>query len=66
MPSPQRARPFEIVEVDALLEARARVVNRGKSMVYLECDVVIIPEEKLVAKTSSTYMILRGEMAKGR
>jgi len=52
--------------IDAQLEARARVVHSGKSMVYLECDVVALPEEKLVAKASSTCMILRGEMAKGR
>ena len=51
---------------DALLEARARVVNGGKSMVYLECDVVALPEGKLVAKSSSTCQILRGEQAKGR
>lgn len=52
--------------LDALLEARARVVHSGKSMVYLECDVVALPEEKLVAKASSTCLILRGEQAKGR
>ena len=52
--------------LDALLEARARVVHSGKSMVYLECDVVALPEEKLVAKASSTCTILRGEQAKGR
>jgi uncharacterized protein (TIGR00369 family) len=52
---------------DALIEARARVVNRGKSVVYLECDLVAVAEEeKLVAKASSTCMILRGEQAKGR
>lgn len=50
----------------ALLEARARVVHGGKSMVYLECEVVALPEEKLVAKSSSTCLILRGEQAKGR
>ena len=52
--------------LDALLEARARAVYRGKSMVYLECDVVAVPEEKLVARSSSTCLILRGEQAKGR
>jgi len=51
---------------DARLEARARVVHAGKSMVYLECEVVSLPDEKLVAKTSSTCLILRGEQAKGR
>ncbi len=52
--------------LDAQLEARARVIHAGKSMVYLECEVVSLPEEKLVAKSSSTCLILRGEQAKGR
>src|SRR5881227_662721 len=52
--------------LDASLEARARVVHSGKSMVYLECEIVALPEEKLVAKASSTCTILRGEQAKGR
>jgi len=51
---------------DALLEARARVVHGGRSMVYLECEVVALPEEKLVAKSSCTCFILRGGQAKGR
>jgi len=51
---------------DAELEARARVVNRGRTMVYLECDVLVVADEKLVAKSSSTCQILRGEQAKGR
>ena len=52
--------------LDASLEARARVVHSGKSMVYLECEIVALPEEKLVAKASSTCTILRGEQARGR
>jgi uncharacterized protein (TIGR00369 family) len=48
------------------LDARAMVVHRGKSMVYLECDVVTVPEGKLVSKSSSTCLILRGGDAKGR
>ena len=51
---------------EALLEARARVVQSGKSIVYLECDVVVLPEEKIIARASSTCMILRGEQAIGR
>lgn len=51
---------------DALLEASARVVNAGKTMVYLECEVLTVPEGKLVAKSSSTCAILRGDQAKGR
>jgi uncharacterized protein (TIGR00369 family) len=52
--------------LDAALEARARVVHSGKSMVYLECDLVALAEKKLVAKASSTCTILRGALAKGR
>ena len=51
---------------DANLEARAKAVHAGKMMVYLECDIVSVPDEKLVAKVSSTCLILRGEMATGR
>jgi uncharacterized protein (TIGR00369 family) len=51
---------------DQLLEARARVVHGGKTMVYLECEVVTLPEERLVAKSSCTCFILRGAQAKGR
>jgi len=51
---------------DQLLEARARVVHGGRTMVYLECEVVSVPEQKLVAKSSSTCFILRGEQAKRR
>lgn len=52
--------------VEGLLEARARVVHGGKTLVFLECDVVALPQEKLVAKAGSTCLILRGEQAKGR
>ena len=52
--------------IDADLEARARVMHNGKSLVYLECELVAVPEEKMVAKASSTCLILRGEQAKGR
>ncbi len=48
------------------IEARARVVNDGKTMVYLECDVVLLPDEKLVARVASTCMVLRGEQTRGR
>lgn len=52
--------------LDAHLEARARVVHSGRTLVYLECDLVALPEEKLVAKATSTCTVLRGEQAKGR
>jgi hypothetical protein len=35
-------------------------------MAYLECEILAMPGEKLVAKASSTCMILRGDLAKGR
>ncbi len=50
---------------DATLEARARVVHGGRTMLYLECDVVTA-DGKTVAKSKSTALVLRGEMAKGR
>ena len=52
--------------VEGLLEARARVVHRGRTVQHAECDVVMLPDEKLVARASCTCMVLRGEMAKGR
>ena len=51
---------------EGTLEARATAVNRGRSIVYLECDVVSVPDGKLVAKASSTCTVLRGDAAKGR
>lgn len=51
---------------DALLEARAKVVHAGKTVAYAECEVVTLPDEKLVAKATCTNMILRGEKARGR
>lgn len=51
---------------EATLEARAKVIHRGRSLVYVECDVVQVPEEKLVARASSTCTVLRGADALGR
>jgi uncharacterized protein (TIGR00369 family) len=44
----------------AVLRAEARVVNRGKTVGYLECDVTD-QDGKLIAKASSTCVVLRGE-----
>lgn len=52
--------------VEGLVEARSRVVNAGKTLVYLECDVISVVDQKLVAKANSTCLVLRGEQAKGR
>jgi len=49
----------------ASLKAHARVVNRGKTVGIVECDIVD-EQERLVARASSTCMILRGERARGR
>jgi uncharacterized protein (TIGR00369 family) len=49
----------------ALLRAEGRVVKRGRTIALLECDITD-PGKSLVARASSTYMVLRGEQAKGR
>jgi len=50
---------------EANLKAEGRVVRRGSTIGYVECEVT---DEvgNLVAKASSTCMALRGERAKGR
>ena len=47
------------------LIARGRVVHRGKTVGMVECDV-LDEQERLVARSSSTVMVLRGQMAEGR
>ena len=47
------------------LRAEARVVNRGKTVGYLECNIVD-HDGKAVAKARSTCFVLRGTAAKGR
>ena len=50
---------------EARLRAEGKVVRRGSTIGYIECEVT---DEggRLVAKASSTCMALRGERAKGR
>src|SRR5258706_14554279 len=43
-----------------LLRAEARVMNRGKNIGYVECDVTD-QNGKQVAKASSTWFVLRGD-----
>lgn len=50
---------------NARLEASARIVRRTRSLAYIECDVVD-DEGSLIARVSSTCMILRGADAAGR
>ncbi len=49
----------------ARLRAEAKVMQRGKTIGYVECDVA---DEKGrgIAKASSTCLVLRGEKAAGR
>jgi uncharacterized protein (TIGR00369 family) len=46
----------------AMLRAEARVVNRGRSLGYVECEV-FDEEHRLVAKATSTCFVLRGDEA---
>lgn len=50
---------------DDRLEASATVVNRGRTLGLVECSVRN-SAGKLVARLSTTYMVLRGERAEGR
>jgi uncharacterized protein (TIGR00369 family) len=47
------------------LKAEANVLRRGATVGYVECDVTD-ENGKLVAKSSSTCIVLRGEKAEGR
>jgi uncharacterized protein (TIGR00369 family) len=49
----------------AAIRAEAKVVRRGKMLGYVECEM---KDEKghLLAKASSTCLVLRGEKAEGR
>jgi len=49
----------------ALLRAEAHVINRGKNIGYVECEVTD-QDGKRVAKANSTCFVLRGEQAKQR
>jgi len=48
-----------------LLRAAGRVVQRGRTIGYVECDITD-ENEKLVAKSNSTCLVLRGDQAAGR
>jgi uncharacterized protein (TIGR00369 family) len=47
------------------LRAQARVLNRGKNVGYIECEVTD-QEGKPIAKANSTCFVLRGDHAKKR
>ena len=50
---------------NALLKAEGKVVRRGRSVGYVECEITD-ERGQLVAKAASTCLALRGEDAKGR
>jgi uncharacterized protein (TIGR00369 family) len=47
------------------LTARGRVVQRGRTVGMTECDV-LDQGERLIARASSTCLVLRGDAAAGR
>ncbi len=50
---------------EACLRADGKVVRRGTTIGYVECEITD-EDGHLIAKASSTCMALRGERAKGR
>lgn len=50
---------------EAQLKAEGRVVRRGRSLGYVECEITD-ESGRLVAKAASTCLALRGNEAKGR
>lgn len=47
------------------LRAHGRLTHRGKTVAMVEADV-LDEQERLIARSSSTCMILRGDLADGR
>jgi len=50
---------------EAKLRAEGRVIQRGRTIGYVECEVTD-ENGKLIAKSNSTCLVLRGERASGR
>lgn len=50
---------------EARLRAEGKVVRRGSSVGYIECEITD-DQGRLVAKAASTCLALRGDHAKGR
>jgi uncharacterized protein (TIGR00369 family) len=50
---------------EARLRAEGKVVRRGNTVGYIECEITD-DGGRLVAKSSSTCMVLRDDRAKGR
>ena len=49
----------------AQLRAEGTVVQRGRTIGYVECDITD-EENRLIAKAASTCMVLRGQKSAGR
>jgi uncharacterized protein (TIGR00369 family) len=49
----------------AQIKAQGKVVQRGRTIGYVECDIAD-EQGRLLAKASSTCLVLRGEKAAGR
>ncbi len=49
----------------AQLRAAGRVIQRGRTVGYVECDITD-ENGRLIAKSNSTCFVLRGEQAAGR
>lgn len=49
----------------AQLKAEGKVIRRGSTIGYIECDIRD-EQQRLIAKSASTCLVLRGEQAKGR
>jgi uncharacterized protein (TIGR00369 family) len=47
------------------LRAEGRVIQRGRTVGYVECDITD-ENGRLIAKSNSTCLVLRGEQAAGR
>ena len=50
---------------EAKLRAEGRVIQRGRTIGYVECEVTD-ENGKLIAKSNSTCLVLRGDQASGR
>ena len=50
---------------EARLRAEGKVIRRGSTVGYIECEITD-EAGRLVAKASSTCMVLRGDSARGR
>ncbi len=49
----------------AKLRAEGRVIQRGRTVGYVECEITD-ESSKLIAKSNSTCLVLRGDQAAGR